>query len=121
MTTQQADKAYIAATYARFPVTLVGGKGAELFDADGKRYVDMGSGIGVNIFGTADEQWADVVSAQLKKLAHASNLYYTEPCARLAEKLCLKSGRILQHNHAQRRIPRQNARHSCGDGAGQPA
>ena len=92
MTTQQADKAYIAATYARFPVTLVGGKGAELFDADGKRYVDMGSGIGVNIFGTADEQWADVVSAQLKKLAHASNLYYTEPCARLAEKLCLKSG-----------------------------
>ena len=92
MTTQQADKAYIAATYARFPVTLVGGKGAELFDADGKRYVDMGSGIGVNIFGTADEQWTDVVSAQLKKLAHASNLYYTEPCARLAEKLCLKSG-----------------------------
>lgn len=92
MTTVQADKTYIAATYARFPVTLVSGKGAELFDDEGKRYIDMGSGIGVNIFGAADPQWADAVSAQLRTLAHASNLYYTQPCARVAEKLCLRSG-----------------------------
>lgn len=92
MTVRETDKTYVAATYARFPVTLVHGEGTELYDDEGKRYIDMGSGIGVNIFGTADAVWADAVSAQLRTLAHASNLYYTEPCVRVAEKLCLKSG-----------------------------
>ena len=51
MTVKEKDARYIAGTYARFPVTLVRGSGAELFDDGGRRYIDMGSGIGVNIFG----------------------------------------------------------------------
>lgn len=92
MTVKESDARYIAGTYARFPVTLVRGSGAELFDDEGKRYIDMGSGIGVNIFGAADPEWTAAVSAQLSTLAHASNLYFTEPCVRVAEKLALKSG-----------------------------
>ena len=52
----------------------------------------MGSGIGVNAFGTGDEDWKSAVIAQLDKLQHTSNLYYTEPCAELAELLCKKTG-----------------------------
>ena len=92
MTVKEKDARYIAGTYARFPVTLVRGSGAELFDDGGRRYIDMGSGIGVNIFGAADPEWTAAVSAQLGTLAHASNLYFTEPCVRVAEKLALKSG-----------------------------
>lgn len=92
MTIEEKDHEYIASTYARFPVRLVGGKGAELYDADGKKYIDLGSGIGVNVFGAADDEWAAAVSAQLGKLQHASNLYYTDPCVLLAEALCLRTG-----------------------------
>ncbi len=86
------DKEYVAGTYGRFPVELVSGKGSYFFDADGKRYIDMGSGIGVTAFGTADEGWLAAVTAQLNKLQHTSNLYYTEPCALLAKALCEKTG-----------------------------
>ena len=79
MTIEEKDKLYVAPTYARFPVRLVRGEGAHVWDADGNRYIDLGSGIGVNIFGYADGEWADAVYAQLKKIAHASNLYYTDP------------------------------------------
>lgn len=92
MTIEEKDREYIASTYARFPLRLVGGKGAELYDADGKKYIDLGSGIGVNVFGAADGEWAAAVSAQLGKLQHASNLYYTDPCVLLAEALCLHTG-----------------------------
>ena len=92
MTIEEKDREYIASTYARFPLRLVGGKGAELYDADGKKYIDLGSGIGVNVFGAADGEWAAAVSAQLGKLQHASNLYYTDPCVLLAEALCLRTG-----------------------------
>ena len=86
------DRQYVAGTYARFPVQIVSGKGSILFDVDGKEYVDMGSGIAVNTFGTADEEWIAAVTAQLGRFQHTSNLYYTEPCARLAEQLCLRTG-----------------------------
>lgn len=92
MTTEQLDKKYIAGTYARFPVCIVRGEGAVLYDDAGKSYIDMMSGIGVNIFGASDKEWADAVSAQLHTLQHASNLFYTQPCARLAAKLCEASG-----------------------------
>lgn len=92
MTTEQLDKKYIAGTYARFPVCIVRGEGAVLYDDAGKSYIDMMSGIGVNIFGACDKEWADAVSAQLHTLQHASNLFYTQPCARLAAKLCEASG-----------------------------
>lgn len=86
------DKEYIMPTYARFPVQIVKGQGSELFSEDGKRYIDMGSGIAVNVFGVADKEWAAAVSAQLLKVQHTSNLYYTEPCALLAEELCKRTG-----------------------------
>ncbi len=88
----ETDKQYIANTYARFPVEIVSGKGAELFDADGKRYIDMGSGIAVNTFGAADNEWVTAVTQQLGKLQHISNLYYTSPCAILAKQLCERTG-----------------------------
>ncbi|MBQ3116373.1 MAG: aspartate aminotransferase family protein [Clostridia bacterium] len=88
----QLDKTYVANTYARFPVEIVSGKGSYLYSTEGKEYIDMGSGIGVTAFGIADEEWISAVTAQLGKVQHTSNLYYTEPCARLAEILCTKTG-----------------------------
>ena len=86
------DKAYVAPTYGRFPVELVSGKGCLLTGADGKQYIDLTSGIGVTGFGIADEQWLTAVTAQLTQLQHVSNLYYTAPCAKLAQLLCEKTG-----------------------------
>ena len=86
------DKEYIASTYKRFPIAIEKGKGSEVYDTEGKRYIDMGSGIGVTAFGIADEKWQQAVIDQIAKVQHMSNLYYTEPCAKLAELLCKKSG-----------------------------
>ena len=88
----EIDKEYVANTYARFPLQLVSGKGSLLYDNDGREYIDLGTGIAVNTFGVADEEWANVVSAQAAKLSHVSNLYYSQPCATLAEKLCKRTG-----------------------------
>ncbi len=92
MDLKQIDKQYVANTYARFPVELVKGKGSLVYDETGKEYIDMGSGIGVTAFGIADDEWQAAVTAQLGKLQHMSNLYYTEPCTLLAETLCKKTG-----------------------------
>ena len=89
---QNLDKTYVANTYARFPVEIVSGKGSKVYDTDGKEYIDMGSGIGVTAFGIADDAWKSAVIAQLDKVQHTSNLYYTEPCAKLAEQLCTRTG-----------------------------
>ena len=86
------DKEYVAGTYGRFPVEIVSGKGSIMVGADGKEYIDMGSGIGVTSFGIADDKWLEAVNGQLMKLQHTSNLYYTEPCAKLAQLLCEKTG-----------------------------
>ncbi len=86
------DKEYVAGTYNRFPVQLVSGKGCILTDADGKEYIDMGAGIGVNSFGASDPIWVAAVTEQLGMLQHSSNLYYNEPCARLAKLLCQRTG-----------------------------
>lgn len=91
-TVQELDKEYVAHTYNRFPIELTYGKGALLYDKDGKEYMDLGSGIGVSAFGHGDAEWVEAVTDQLEKLSHASNLYYTEPCARLAALLCEKTG-----------------------------
>jgi len=91
-TIKQLDDRYVATTYKRFPVEIVSGKGSLCFDTAGKRYIDMGSGIGVTAFGFADEVWQKAVTDQLSKVQHTSNLYYTEPSARLAATLCEKTG-----------------------------
>lgn len=88
----QLDDTYIAHTYARFPVRLVEGEGSILWDESGRRYIDLGSGIAVNTFGIADKEWQKAVAAQLGRLQHTSNLYYTGPCAHLAEMLCQRTG-----------------------------
>ena len=88
----EIDKEYVANTYARFPLQLVSGKGSLLYDNYGKEYIDLGTGIAVNTFGVADDEWANVVSAQAAKLSHVSNLYYSQPCATLAERLCKRTG-----------------------------
>jgi len=92
MSITSIDQEFVARTYGRFPVELVSGKGSVLTGSDGKEYIDMGSGIGVTCFGFQDEAWVSAVTAQLGKVQHTSNLYYTEPCAMLAKALCEKTG-----------------------------
>ncbi len=86
------DQTYVAPTYGRFPVVITSGKGCIAKDDQGKEYIDMGSGIGVNLFGYSDEIWKEAVTAQLNAVQHTSNLYYTGPCAELAELLCRRTG-----------------------------
>lgn len=92
MTTKELDSKYIANSYNRFDAVLTSGKGSTLYDENGKKYIDFGSGIGVTAFGICDGEWQDAVKEQLAKLQHVSNLYYTEPCAELAALLCEKTG-----------------------------
>ncbi|MBP5730378.1 MAG: acetylornithine/succinylornithine family transaminase [Clostridia bacterium] len=86
------DKQYVANTYNRFYPVIVKGSGSLAYDADGNEYIDMGSGIGVNAFGYSDPEWAAAVANQAAVLQHTSNLYYTEPCAKLAKLLCERTG-----------------------------
>lgn len=88
----EADKNYIADTYARFNVVFKEGKGSILTDFDGKEYIDCATGIGVNVFGINDVAWRDAVIEQLNAVQHVCNLYYSEPQAELAEMLCSKTG-----------------------------
>lgn len=92
MNIKQLDEEYIAHTYARFPIQIASGKGALAVDENGKEYIDLGAGIAVNTFGYADEAWIRAVTEQLAKCQHTSNLYYSEPCAKLAELLCRRTG-----------------------------
>ena len=91
MSITATDKEFVAGTYGRFPVELVSGKGCIVKDTAGKGYIDLGSGIGVTCFGFGDEAWTRAVCDQAMKLQHVSNLYYTEPCAKLAQLLCEKT------------------------------
>ncbi len=92
MSIREMDNTYIAGTYKRFPVEIVRGKGSVVEDAQGKQYIDMGSGIAVTSFGVADDVWQQAVTDQIAKVQHMSNLYYTEPCALLAQMLCERTG-----------------------------
>ena len=88
----EQDKNYIANTYARFPVVAEKGEGSVLTDVNGKEYIDFTWGSGVDSFGFCDPGWKAAVSAQLDKIQHTSNLYYTQPCIELAKLLCGKTG-----------------------------
>ncbi len=92
MDTKELDKTYVAGTYKRFPIEIVSGKGSVVKDPSGKEYIDMGSGIGVTSFGIADETWQKAIIDQISKVQHMSNLYYTQPCVKLAKLLCEKTG-----------------------------
>ena len=92
MNIQEEDREYVAGTYGRYPVTIVEGKGSLVKDVDGKEYIDLTSGIAVNSFGACDDVWYKAVCEQAAKIQHMSNLFYTEPCARLAHMLCERTG-----------------------------
>ena len=79
-------------TYNRFPVAFDHGEGVYLYDTDGKKYLDFGAGIAVNALGYHVEAYNDALKAQIDKLMHISNLYYTEPMADAAHKLVKASG-----------------------------
>lgn len=92
MSIKDIDNNYVAHTYGRFPVALIKGKGSLAIAEDGSEYIDMATGIAVNTFGYCDDIWVSAVAEQLMELQHASNLYYTGPCARLAQLLCERTG-----------------------------
>lgn len=86
------DGQYTMQTYGRFDVNIDSGKGASLYSLDGKEYIDFSSGIGVNSVGYGNERWMGAIAEQCAKLGHISNLFYSQPYARLAEVLCRRSG-----------------------------
>ena len=92
MNTKELDNQYVAHAYGRFDVALTKGQGSTLYDENGKKYIDFGSGIGVTAFGINDPVWTKAVEEQLHRVQHTSNLYYIAPCAKLAQLLCEKSG-----------------------------
>ena len=89
---KQGEETYIMHTYGRFPIALDHGKGATLWDTDGKKYIDLTSGIGGNSLGHDNEALTTAVSEQAHKLMHACNLYYTEPMVQAAKKLVDAAG-----------------------------
>ena len=86
------DSHYVMQTYGRFDVDIDHGKGATLWDLAGKEYIDFTSGIGVSSIGYGNEAWAEAIMEQAMKLGHISNLFYSQPYAVLAKKLCERSG-----------------------------
>lgn len=92
MTTKEQYGKYVMNTYKQQEMVLVSGKNATVFDEEGKKYVDFGSGIGVNSLGYANEDWSAAVSKQAQTLQHVSNLYFSQPMAELSEKICAATG-----------------------------
>lgn len=86
------DKKYIAGTYNRFPIEITEGKGSICKDAEGKEYIDLGTGIAVNTFGFCDQSWINAVTKQICAFQHTSNLYYSVPCIKLAKLLSERTG-----------------------------
>jgi acetylornithine/N-succinyldiaminopimelate aminotransferase len=81
------DKSYVMNTYARQPIALKMGKGAVVWDVEGKSYIDCVAGIAVNNLGHAHPRLAYTICQQAQKLIHTSNLYFTEEQVKLAELL----------------------------------
>lgn len=92
MNTKEKDSSYIMHTYGRYDVALKSGSGVYAYDEDGKRYLDVSSGIGVNSLGYCDEGWVKAVSAQAGTIQHMSNYFYCPQASDLAEKLCKLTG-----------------------------
>ena len=86
------ERSYLLQTYNRYPVVFERGKGVFLYDLEGKKYLDLVSGIGVNALGYAHPRIVKTIRDQAAKLIHISNLYYHEYQGALAEKLASLSG-----------------------------
>jgi acetylornithine/N-succinyldiaminopimelate aminotransferase len=98
--TRALEERYLMRTYKRAPVDFVRGEGALLWDAEGKKYLDFLTGISVCSVGHCHPEVVKAVSGQSQRLMHVSNLFYTEPMARLAEQLAESSlgGRVFFSN-----------------------
>ena len=88
---QALERDSVVASYARFPVQFVRGEGARLWDDEGNEYLDLLCGVGVTSLGHCHPQVVEAVREQLGRLMHVSNLFYTEPAMRLAERLASSS------------------------------
>ncbi len=86
------ENKYVMNTYGRFNIALDHGEGAVLWDTEGKRYIDLTSGIGVNSLGYNNGKLIDAITEQAHKLMHVSNLFTTEPMIKAAKKLVEESG-----------------------------
>src|SRR6266567_9621102 len=86
------EREYLLQNYSRYPLALRRGKGAYVYDLDGKRYLDFIAGIGVNALGHAHPRIVKLIRHQAATLIHCSNLYYHEYQGALAKKLAEVSG-----------------------------
>ncbi len=91
----QDTERYLMHTYARYPVSIVRGRGCLVYDLEGREYLDFVAGIGVNVLGHCHPDLVAAIQKQAQHLLHASNLYLTEPQVRLAEIL-------VQHSFADK-------------------
>ena len=82
------EQKYVVQTYKRAPFVIERGEGCTLYDSDGRAYIDLVAGIAVNALGYGDREVLGAIMAQAPKLIHISNLYHSEPHARLAARLC---------------------------------
>ena len=89
---KKLDAESVMQTYGRFDVVIDHGVGAKLYSPEGREYIDFTSGIGVNSIGYGNEKWANAIFAQAMKLGHISNLFYSEPYAKLANELTKRTG-----------------------------
>ena len=89
---KQQEETYLMHTYDRFPIALERGDGATLWDSEGRSYIDMTSGIGVNSLGHHNPVLLEAINGQAEKLLHACNLYYTEPMVQVAKNLVCATG-----------------------------
>jgi acetylornithine/N-succinyldiaminopimelate aminotransferase len=78
---------YLMQTYTRQPISIVRGRGAKVYDMEGREYIDFVGGIAVNILGHGHPDLVQAIQRQAAQLIHVSNLYYTEPQVRLAQML----------------------------------
>lgn len=92
LNTKEKDLKYIMHTYGRYDVALKSGKGAIAYDENGKKYIDVSSGIGVNSLGYCNDGWVEAVAKQAGTIQHMSNYFYSEQSSNLAEKLCTLTG-----------------------------
>ena len=86
------ENKYVMNTYGRFAVALDHGEGAQLWDVEGKRYIDLTSGIGVCSVGYNNTELIDAITAQAHKLMHVSNLFTTAPMVQTAKTLVEATG-----------------------------
>ena len=92
LTTKEKDLKYIMHTYGRYDVALKSAKGVTAYDENGKKYIDVSSGIGVNSLGYCNDGWVEAVSKQAGTIQHMSNYFYCSQASDLAEKLCTLTG-----------------------------